>query len=185
MKQISPIKIKIMKKITLISSILLIVSTTTRAQIAAPGNYKFVSAINMAPTSGRLNTMYFTNLEDSIVVKDTRYFREKSKEQRTAAWVLLGSGVACTGIGILIFPKDYNGIYGRDNASQENNATFSTIVTIAGLAAMITSIPFFISSSINKHRARVGISYQKTGFGVPVKSDKEIAGITLSFPIGK
>ena len=174
-----------MKKIILISGILLIVNIISKAQSSTPGYYKSVAAINTAAIAGQLSAMHYTFLEDSIVVKDAKYYLVKSQNQKTAAWILLGGGAACTGIGILIFPKDYNVVWGTNTTSQESNATFSTILTIAGFASMLTSIPVFISSSINKRRAHAGVSYQKTGFGIPVKSDKEIAGITLSIPIGR
>jgi hypothetical protein len=80
--------------------------------------------------------------------------------------VLLGGGVLLAGVGVAIFPKDY-GIL--NNSEQEHNsATFATILSIGGLACMITSIPFFVSSSANKRRARLKMENKATGLVVPL-----------------
>ncbi|HMI78102.1 MAG TPA: hypothetical protein VK484_04880, partial [Ferruginibacter sp.] len=68
--------------------------------------------------------------------------------------------------------------------SEEKSATFSSILIVGGIAFLVTSIPYFVSSSIHKHKARLKMSSQNTGFGVPSKVSRHITGITLTVPIG-
>ena len=80
---------------------------------------------------------------DSIPVVQTDYLL-KSKNQKTAAWVLLGGGVALIGAGFLI--------------GDSKNATFDdagTGVVLGGIGFLSTigSIPLFIASGKNKRRA--------------------------------
>jgi hypothetical protein len=68
----------------------------------------------------------------------------KSKNQKTAAWVLLGGGTALIGLGFLI--------------GDSKNATFDdagTGIVLGGIGflSMIGSIPLFIASGKNKRRA--------------------------------
>jgi len=105
-----------------------------------------------------------------------------SKNKKTTAWIFLGTGALCTGIGILSFPKTYD-ILGSSE-SEEKSATFSSILIVGGIAFLVTSIPYFVSSSIHKHKAGLKMSSQNTGFGVPSKVSRHITGITLTVPIG-
>ena len=75
-------------------------------------------------------------------------YMQKSKHQKTAAWILLGGGLLCTGIGSIRFQP--NDPWGGEN---DQPTTGSTIFLVTGLAAIATSIPFFIASGKNKKRA--------------------------------
>jgi len=80
---------------------------------------------------------------DSVPAVETDYL-VKSKNQKTAAWVLLGGGVALMGAGYLI--------------GDSKNATFDdagTGVVLAGIGFLSTigSIPLFIASGKNKRKA--------------------------------
>ena len=87
-------------------------------------------------------------------------YLKKSKNQKTAAWVLLGGGFALTTTSILLAtPKvteDYGnalvGIFSTEPAPQ-NNYTAENILLITGTASMLASIPFFIASKKNKRKA--------------------------------
>ena len=68
----------------------------------------------------------------------------KSKNQKTAAWVLLGGGTALIGLGFLI--------------GDSKNATFDdagTGVVLGGIGFLsaVGSIPLFIASAKNKRKA--------------------------------
>jgi len=72
------------------------------------------------------------------------YYLQKSKRQKTGAWVLLIGGTALMGTGLLI--------------ADSKNATFDQAGTGAimfgiGFLADLGSIPLFIASSKNKKRA--------------------------------
>jgi hypothetical protein len=68
----------------------------------------------------------------------------KSKNQKTAAWVLLGGGAVLIGTGLLI---------GDRKESSFDDAATGGIIGIAGALSMITSIPLFIASGLNKRKA--------------------------------
>ena len=95
----------------------------------------------------------FCQRADSLQAIKTDYLR-KSKNQKTAAWVLLGGGVAMTITGIIIYSNDYT------NAVEDNplylgadaNPAGAVIATI-GLLSSAGSIPLFIASGKNKKRA--------------------------------
>ena len=68
----------------------------------------------------------------------------KSKNQKNAAWVLLGGGAVLIGTGLLI---------GDRKESSFDDAATGGIIGIAGALSMITSIPLFIASGRNKRKA--------------------------------
>ncbi len=92
------------------------------------------------------------------------YYLQKSKNQKTVAWVMLGGGVAMTTIGLVIVNKHVN----DDPIDALNNLGTvggSSILALAGIGTALGSIPFFISSAKNKRRAlSVAISNQKSLF---------------------
>ncbi len=95
---------------------------------------------------------------DMPVVK-TDYLK-KSKNQKTAAWLLLGGGFALTVTSTLMAaPKVtedvgniFVGVFSGEPAP-ENNYTAENILLITGTASMLASIPFFIASKKNKRKA--------------------------------
>lgn len=83
-------------------------------------------------------------------VKTKEYYLAKSHHQKTVAWIMLGGGAALTTIGIAI--SETNTVdYALGDYS--NNNTAGIIVTVAGLASALGSIPLFISAAHNKKTA--------------------------------
>ena len=90
-------------------------------------------------------------------VNETDYL-QKSRNQKTAAWLLLGGGIAMTVTGMVIYGN------ALDKAAEDDpfvtvlslgtnaNPTGAIIATVGSLAA-IGSIPLFIASGKNKRRA--------------------------------
>ena len=88
---------------------------------------------------------------DTIPAVKTDYLL-KSKNQKTAAWVLLGGGTALIGIGFLI--------------GDSKNATFDdagTGVVLGGIGFLsaVGSIPLFIASAKNKRKAMKATTFIK------------------------
>ena len=88
---------------------------------------------------------------DSIPAVKTDYLL-KSKNQKTAAWVLLGGGTALIGLGFLI--------------GDSKNATFDdagTGVVLGGIGFLsaVGSIPLFIASGKNKRKAMKASAFIK------------------------
>ena len=89
-----------------------------------------------------------------------RDYMLKSKQQKTAAWVLVGGGFALSSTGLLIVVAEGindlgNGFYDIVTGEETVRKTSYTgdILLIAGLVSMTGSIPFFISASRNKRKA--------------------------------
>ena len=76
-------------------------------------------------------------------MKTKEYFLEKSKKQKTTAWILLGAGAGAIITGAIM-----------DNSHKGEEQSFTGgFVEIGGIISTLTGIPFLISSLINKRRA--------------------------------
>ncbi len=171
----------------LFSALLFTLLVNTNAQSIISQEMVYSKKMSQAITPlfvKQLKTHQVAFIEDSTKPKnDADYYMAKSNDQRTTAWVLLGGGALCSGIGVLIFPKDY-GIFGNSSET-ESKATLSVVLTIVGFAAMISSIPVFVTATKNKRKAMLLLNNQKTGLGVPLNVGKDISGVTFTIPIGK
>ena len=74
----------------------------------------------------------------------------KSKNQKTAAWILLGGG---TTLGIISTYKMIGGIQDVAYGQTNNKISASLLFGLFSAAAILGSVPLFISSSKNKNRA--------------------------------
>lgn len=79
-------------------------------------------------------------------------YLKKSKNQKTAAWVLLGGGAVLAGAGFLI---------GDSKESSFNDASTGAVIGGIGVLSMIGSIPLFIASAKNKKRGMSASAYFK------------------------
>ena len=76
-------------------------------------------------------------------------YLQKSKHQKTAAWLLLGGGTVLVTIGGLINAHEVYDPYSFDR----NYSNKGTPLTIAGTLAIAGSIPLFIVAAKNKKKA--------------------------------
>ena len=97
--------------------------------------------------------------ENNVPAVKTDYLK-KSKNQKTAAWILLGGGFALSTTSILVAsPKATEDLtYGLGGflvgqPAPENDYTAESILLVTGTAAMLGSIPLFIASGKNKKKA--------------------------------
>lgn len=105
------------------------------------------------------STSFCQNTNDSVPSVQTDYL-QKSKNQKTAAWILLGSGsVLMTTSVLLAVPKateelsyGLNQLFGGEPAP-EVDYTVENVLLITGTAAVLGSIPLFIASKKNKKKA--------------------------------
>lgn len=79
-------------------------------------------------------------------------YYKKSYSQKTMGKIFLGAGGLIAGIGLGITLNNVGGIF--DPASPPKNEKLADILGYSGLGIMAASIPFFISSSKNKKKAR-------------------------------
>ena len=105
--------------------------------------------------------------------KDYDFYMRRNKNYRNVGWATLIGGVLLSGVGILVASNQY---YGSSTAG---------VLVVAGAVSGIVSIPFMIMASVYKHKAKLMVSNQKTGFGLPSNMNKDITGITLQIPLGK
>lgn len=89
--------------------------------------------------------------------KSQSYYLKKSKRQKTTGWILLGGGVATTFVGIGVASSE---LISGSLSGSSNNSSAADVVLLTGLAAMIGSIPVFISAHKNKRRAVAAISFR-------------------------
>jgi len=75
-------------------------------------------------------------------------YLQKSKHQKTAAWILLGGGVALGVTGVIV-----------DASNWESSG--GDVLLVLGGVSMISSIPLFIASGKNKKRAMAASAYFK------------------------
>jgi len=87
-------------------------------------------------------------------------YLKKSKNQKTAAWILLGGGFALSTTSIVMasskVTEDYVNIIAGVISSEpapQNDYTAENILLVTGTAAMLGSIPLFIASKKNKRKA--------------------------------
>ena len=117
--------------------------------------------------------------------KDYDYYMKKSRNNKIASWCLVGGGFVIAGIGALTFPKYYDPVWGGNDSETENKADVSTTLIVVGIAAMLSSIPCTIMASVNKRKAKLMVSSQKTGQRLPPGIGNTVTGMTISIPIGK
>jgi hypothetical protein len=95
-------------------------------------------------------------------VNDTRdYYLTISRNQKTMGWILAGSGVGLAVAGVIVGNND-------NDRNDPNELSFGPNFDVGlwllggGIAAGLTSIPFFLSAEKNAHRAAsIGFSNQK------------------------
>ena len=81
-------------------------------------------------------------------------YLQKSKHQKTAAWILLGSGTALIIAGSAIALNDAtNDIIGVWVGQSDPGDNGGTALFLAGVAVAGVSIPLFIASGRNKRKA--------------------------------
>ncbi|RYE00914.1 MAG: hypothetical protein EOP50_02920 [Sphingobacteriales bacterium] len=91
-----------------------------------------------------VSTSSFSQQSDPSQPITRQDYFEKSKKQKTAAWVLLAGGAGLIGEGHLI---------GNGDESTFDDAAAGGIFAILGVLSAIGSIPLFIASGRNKRRA--------------------------------
>lgn len=74
-------------------------------------------------------------------------YLQKSKNQKTTGWILLGGGTAMAVVGAIVFGQS-------DWLSEDDpNTDLGGFLFVGGIVADLVSIPFFISSSSNARKA--------------------------------
>ena len=160
-----------MKKLILILCLLCSIQLEANAQqdvlLTAASGYNPVKPVSFSSTN------YFGP------GKDHDFYLRRSKTYRIVGWSTLGGGIVLSGLGLLIGSRE------QANNNDNVDYTIPGLLLLTGAVSGIVSIPFMIMASAYKHKAKLMISNQKTGFGVPSNVSGEITSITMIIPIGK
>ena len=97
------------------------------------------------------NTSFSQQTTNAAPAIQTNYL-QKSKHQKTAAWLLLGGGGTFIVTGIIIPKGDITHVDPAGGKSYKNDG-IKSVFTQTGALAMLGSIPFFIASGKNKRKA--------------------------------
>jgi hypothetical protein len=86
----------------------------------------------------------FGQTKKDLPIQPREYYFKKSKRQKNTAWIILGSGIALIGSGIVIASQQ---------REPESAAVAVVLVSGPGLVTSLVSIPFFIASGSSKRKA--------------------------------
>ena len=106
-------------------------------------------------------------------------YLRKWKNQRTAGWIFLGSGIALVSIGLVVTSAEVV----TTTFTSESSGVGPTLVLI-GVAAGVTSIPFFISAS-SKRRKAADLSLVPESIRLPqmTSGNRKFAALKLTIPL--
>ncbi len=130
--------------------------------------------------------MLDTTLNKSKHTVDANALLQKSKKQKTAAWILLGGGGALTTIGFIVgisqaandFSNGISNIFTNTNYST-SSSTGAIIMVIAGTGAMLGSIPLFIASGNNKKKAHLLLKDETVFFDPQLNIKEHIISLDI------
>jgi len=109
---------------------------------------------------------------------------QKSKNQKTAGWVLFGCGFTCITIATVMAANDFsNGfenLFSGKPASKSNDAV-EAVLGIGGAGMMLGSIPLFIAHGKNKRKANLLLNEEKIMLTPKTGTGKSI--ISVGFAI--
>lgn len=102
----------------------------------------------------------------------------KSKEQKTSAWISVGTGTVLLGTGYLV---------ALTAAADDGDPTFGLVIFGAGALMELISIPLFISSGNNKRRGMKALTYIKIEQGpsgpgyIPMQTTMPAVAVKVRF----
>ncbi|MDF2157786.1 hypothetical protein [Algoriphagus sp. CAU 1675] len=114
-------------------------------------------------------------------------YLEKSRDQKKSAWVLLGGGAVLLGAGFIVSMSNTgDALVGMLSGKDYNGSnTNGNILTVVGGAAMLGSIPLFISSKSNSEKA-ILLSLQNKPLTMPrpyARLPKSYPSLSLKIPL--
>lgn len=88
-------------------------------------------------------------------------YLKKSKNQRTAAWIMVSGGALLSGIGLAVTAKDVDDIFTNAfGGADKKVGSAGEILIYSGLAVMAGSIPFFIAAGKSRRKAAASVSFK-------------------------
>jgi hypothetical protein len=95
-----------------------------------------------------ISTLCFSQQIDSLPVLTKQDFLQKSKSQKTTAWIMLVGGAILTGTGMAIGVNE-----STDAVVSPFTLEPGPVLLITGSVFMLSSIPLFMAANKNKKKA--------------------------------
>ncbi len=99
------------------------------------------------------SVVMFSQQSNPASVLTKQDYLQKSKNQKTAAWILLGGGTAVMITGIIVYNNDVTNEQDPVGAFVKSYTSTGLIITAIGSLAAAGSIPLFIASGKSKRKA--------------------------------
>lgn len=128
-------------------------------------------------------SLYSQNLDSvrKYPSKDYEHYMKKSKNLKTAGWILLGGGVSVGIAGLVIGIKNLT-LWGKPSTEEMIGGTMFFV----GAAADVASVPVFISAGSNKRKAmRLGVTTEAVSFNNKYIPNSAYPALSLKIGIGK
>ena len=120
---------------------------------------------------------------------DANALLQKSKKQKTAAWLLLGGGASVSIVGFSILSNDASKDLSNDlttifsfgyvTPAEHKHSAAGPILTIAGIGAILGSVPLFIASGNNKKKANLTLKNETLFFNPQLKLNTHLLAMEL------
>jgi hypothetical protein len=161
-----------MKKNLLFMAAAMIITQVVHAQQTSIGEFSGLRITQNADPAS--NSLFF---EDSTHTGE--YYLQKSKNQKTAAWIMLGGGIALSVVGIVGVSVNYNLF--EETSTEDTYAA----ITLIGTGLALGSIPLFIASGRN-HRKAATLSFKNQRIYIPQQNSfvfKSQPAVSLVIPL--
>ena len=141
----------------------------------------FICIVCLCATTQTNAQMRDTTLNINTHKVDANSLLQKSKKQKSAAWILLGGGAGLTAVGFIIgvteAAKDLSNIFTPNYSA--SNSTGGEIMVYAGIGVMLGSIPLFIASGKNKRKANLMIKDENVFFNPKLNMKEHLVSLGI------
>jgi uncharacterized membrane protein YidH (DUF202 family) len=128
------------------------------------------------------NNLFAQKLNDSLLNLNNEelgnYYLKKSKKQKTAAWVMMGGGLALATIGAGISMSQFE--FNLFDSQPSSSVAASDVLAVTGALIAVGSIPLFIAGAKNKKRAKLLIGNQPVSVTRSVYLRQNAIGLVIS-----
>lgn len=109
----------------------------------------------------------------------SRLYMKKSRDQKTAGWIFLGSGITMNFIGTFLVPTE-----NEKGAKVEGPGTSAALFLVGSVSALM-SIPMFISGANNKLKAELILSERNIPLSFEKGRNISLNSVGIGIPIGR
>lgn len=149
----------------------------------------FICVVYFCATTQATAQLRDTTLNMTTHKVDATSLFQKSKKQKTAAWILLGggAGLAIAGFSIIVNDASYDAAavittvftLGFVTPEEHKHSAAGPILAIAGTGAMLGSIPLFISAGKNKRNTNLMLKDENVFFNPRLNIKEHIIALGI------